>query len=84
MFQVKWFDKKKGYGFATDGTSDYFCHHSDIKVTGFRYLKRGEYVAGTPVPMEGKEKLSEIRAPMEGGKLMCEVDSADARPPASS
>ena len=84
MFQVKWFDKKKGYGFATDGTNDFFCHHSDIKVSGFRYLKRGEYVAGKPTPMGEKVKLAEITAPMEKGKLMCEVDATDARPPQSS
>ncbi len=27
----------------------------------------------------GKKKLSNIRAPMEGGKLMCEVEAEDAR-----
>ena len=27
----------------------------------------------------GKKKLSNIRAPMEGGKLMCEVDLEDGR-----
>ena len=27
----------------------------------------------------GKKKLSNIRAPMEGGKLMCEVDQEDGR-----
>lgn len=74
MFQVKWFNKRKGYGFVS---GDLFVHHSDIQVSGYKYLKRGEYVIGEVTESGGKKKLSNIRAPMEGGKLMCEVDSED-------
>ncbi len=74
MFQVKWFNKRKGYGFVS---GDLFVHHSDIQVSGYKYLKRGEYVIGEVTETGGKKKLSNIRAPMEGGKLMCEVDSED-------
>ena len=74
MFQVKWFNKRKGYGFVS---GDLFVHHSDIQVSGYKYLKRGEYVQGEVTEAGGKKKLSNIRAPMEGGKLMCEVELED-------
>ena len=48
-------------------------------MSGYKYLKRGEYVQGEVTETGGKKKLSNIRAPMEGGKLMCEVDLEDAR-----
>ena len=76
MYQVKWFNKKKGYGFAT-GTdkTEHFCHHTDISVEGYKYLKRGEYIKGEVVPMgDGKSKLSKISSPAEWGQLMCEVE----------
>ena len=75
MYQVKWFNKKKGYGFATAEDKEYFCHHTDITVEGYKYLKRGEYVSGEVVSMgDGKSKLSKIVAPTEWGQLMCEVE----------
>ena len=81
MFQVKWFNKKKGYGFAVNSTGEeLFCHHSDIKVDGYKYLKRGEYVNGVRVKMEdGKCKVGEISPPMTSGKLMCDVERNDTR-----
>ena len=75
MYQVKWFNKKKGYGFATAEEKEYFCHHTDITVEGYKYLKRGEYVSGEVVSMEdGKSKLAKIVAPACWGQLMCEVE----------
>ena len=82
LYQVKWFSKKKGYGFVHGGDGkEYFVHHTDIQVdNGFRYLKQGEYVIGVPENMENdKVKLAKITAPMETGTLMCEVEKQNGR-----
>ncbi len=43
--QVKWFDRKKGYGFITqeDG-DDLFVHFSAISGDGFKTLDEGDEV----------------------------------------
>lgn len=76
LYQVKWFQKKRSFGFAVNESGEeVFVHYSDIKVDGYKYLKKGEYIMGDVQNMDnGKKKLSNIRAPMNGGKLMCEVD----------
>ena len=42
---VKWFNARRGYGFLTgeDG-NDYFVHHSNIVMDGFRTLRSGQAV----------------------------------------
>ncbi len=42
---VKWFNARRGYGFLTgeDG-NDYFVHHSNIVMDGFRTLRPGQAV----------------------------------------
>jgi CspA family cold shock protein len=79
MYQVKWFNKKKGYGFATsEEGEEVFCHHTDLKVDGYKYLKRGEFVRGEVIAMaDGKFKLANIRAPMDNGQLMCVVERVE-------
>jgi len=42
---VKWFDTKKGYGFAVnDEGKDVFIHYTSIVGEGFRCLKDGQAV----------------------------------------
>ena len=45
---VKWFDKRRGFGFITSEESekDYFVHYSDIvqQDTGFKSLNDGQLV----------------------------------------
>lgn len=42
---VKWFDKKKGFGFiVNEKGEDVFVHYSQIEGHGFRFLKDGDSV----------------------------------------
>ena len=42
---VKWFNDNKGYGFITsEGSKEFFVHHSSIQGQGFRTLHEGERV----------------------------------------
>ena len=43
--KVKWFDRKKGFGFIADGDGrDIFVHYTMIEGDGFRHLRDGESV----------------------------------------
>jgi len=43
--KVKWFDRRKGYGFIEiDDGNDIFVHYSAISGDGFRFLDEGEEV----------------------------------------
>ena len=44
--KVKWFDRKKGYGFisAENNEGDIFVHYSSINGNGFRSLTEGDDV----------------------------------------
>jgi CspA family cold shock protein len=81
LHQVKWFQKKRSFGFAVnEAGEEVFVHYSDIKVDGYKYLKKGEYIMGEIQTMDnGKKKLANIHAPMTGGKLMCEVERENAK-----
>lgn len=42
---VKWFNRKRGYGFIrTEEGSDVFVHHTAIETPGYRYLDEGDEV----------------------------------------
>ena len=42
---VKWFNRKKGYGFITpESGSDVFVHHSAIQGEGYKTLSEGQEV----------------------------------------
>jgi len=44
--KVKWFNKRRGYGFITaDAGEDVFVHYRDIEGNGFRKLDEGEVVS---------------------------------------
>lgn len=83
MCIVKWFDSKKGWGFAStldESARDIFVHHKAITVAKeqYRYLVQGEYVELDIVETtEGQHQyqagnVSGIR----GGALMCETREA--------
>jgi len=80
MVQISWFQRGKGYGFSrTSSGEELFCHHSDIQVDGYKYLKRGEIVTGTKLQMDGgKVKLANIR-PVPGFELMCQLEKREPR-----
>ena len=83
MYQLNGSVKPPAIGFVEDiyTGKEFFVHHTDIQVSdGFRYLREGEYVVESEEAMEGdKVKVAQIRAPMEGGKLMCEVERRTRR-----
>lgn len=42
---IKWFDLRKGYGFATDyDGKDVFVHYTDIQMENYRYFNEGDIV----------------------------------------
>jgi len=42
---VKWFNKKRGYGFIVNPEGkEVFVHHTKIEMDGFRELREGEKV----------------------------------------
>jgi CspA family cold shock protein len=60
---VKWFDSKKGFGFITpdDGSEDVFCHHTAIRMKGYRQLETGAAVEYETEPTAKGSKAVNIR-----------------------
>lgn len=60
---VKWFNNSKGFGFlTTDDGRDFFFHHTDIKMDGFRSLDSEDIVdfeIGTD--KDGREKAVNVQ-----------------------
>ena len=74
---VKWFDKKKGYGFVVnDIGDDVFVHYSQINGNGFRYLKDGEKVEYDQVV--GQKGLQGTRVRVISDEIDSESDSLPA------
>jgi cold shock protein len=63
---VKWFDRKKGFGFIlNDEGQDVFAHFSVIEGEGFRYLKEGETVTYEPAKGVNGLHASKVIRPAE-------------------
>lgn len=80
MYQVTWFNKKTGFGFAVDGSgNNFFCHFKEINVEPgsniFRYLVKGEFISATEETVPKGKKLTNISPPESWGKLMCQVEA---------
>ena len=60
---VKWFNSKKGYGFASrdDGQGDVFIHWSDIKSEGFKTLEAGDRVEFSVQTDQKGPRAKEVR-----------------------
>lgn len=84
---VKWFNKKKGYGFITEieGETlkdDVFVHHSGIQLksnNGYKYLVEGEYVTYSESEVDSedgskKKTCVDVRG-VGRHDLYCEVQS---------
>ena len=77
--RVKWFNKKKGYGFITllnndEEDKDVFFHFSSIVSDNFKILFPGEYVSFDTITVEDKVNCTNIRGIM-GRELL--IDNMD-------
>ena len=60
---VKWFDRKKGYGFISGPAGqDVFVHFSSIESDGFRSLRHGETVEYELVESERGFQANHVRS----------------------
>ena len=60
---VKWFNDDMGFGFVTsdNGREDLFAHHSEINMSGFKLLKKGQKVVFKVTQIPGGKEASHIR-----------------------
>ena len=60
---VKWFNKRKGYGFITpeEGENDVFVHISAVQKAGLRTLKEGANIEYELVEERGKTVASNLK-----------------------
>jgi len=64
---VKWFDRKKGYGFITaENASDVFVHYSNITMDGYRTLEEGQPVEFDLRETEKGLQAYEVRPASDG------------------
>jgi|TARA_Y100000034_G_scaffold121102_1_gene164910 CspA family cold shock protein len=61
--KVKWFSAKKGYGFIeNDQNEEIFVHYSQIKMEGYKKLRRGEDVVFNLVETENGKQAQDVQA----------------------
>ncbi|MBE6445680.1 MAG: cold-shock protein [Alphaproteobacteria bacterium] len=60
---VKWFNKRKGYGFITpdEGDKDVFVHISAVQKAGLRTLNEGAKVSYELMEERGKTVAGDIK-----------------------
>ena len=80
--QVKWWNDKLGFGFATicdggDKGRDIFVHHTGIrpKSSNYRTLRKGEYVNFNITQGHNGQQAVDVTG-ICGGMLMCDVLAA--------
>ena len=74
---VKWFDRKKGFGFIiNEQGKDVFVHYSSIEVDGFKSLEEGQEVEysllESPKGLQGKEVKILTSSPQSSEELELE------------
>ena len=74
---VKWFDRKKGFGYIKTDAGDLFVHFSElVSAQEFKYLHVGEYVEYSKGQITRNEQTRDVAVRVtgvHGGKLMHEA-----------
>lgn len=83
--QVKWWNDRLGYGFATVSTGPYhgqdvFVHHTGIRPlrSNYRSLRRGEYVNFNITKGHRGKQAIDVTG-INGGPLLCDLYSVNTR-----
>ena len=60
---VKWFNKRKGYGFITpdEGEQDVFVHISAVQQAGMRTLREGDKISYELMTERGKTVAGNLK-----------------------
>jgi CspA family cold shock protein len=61
---VVWFKNDHGFGFIkpSDGGADVFCHHTSIRMDGYRQLNQGDEVEfDVEIGPKGKPQACDVR-----------------------
>jgi CspA family cold shock protein len=70
--KVKWYDKKKGYGFIlSDDGSDVFVHYTDFSNPSLRSLSDGEEVTFETTPGEKGLRARNVALKLEKTAIDC-------------
>ena len=72
--KVKWYDKKKGYGFIlSDDGSDVFVHYTDFSNPSLRSLNDGEEVTFETTPGEKGLRAQNVALKSEKPPLTADI-----------